>query len=339
MSSELRKRASANFEKYMNLFLATGQVYGLPANRLTTQEWARLNDELKYSGVKLVPGIRDGVLYYWFSKYQKQDKKNGFENAKENVRQKLFRLIKQKYPNLRDDTIIKIIDAGDDTDEIYMLLRHRDNAYRGVSEQQYHRAFHYALMSSKNKLSILSDAPMHMWVPDDSDWACENKSLRGRNWPHDMWFNTEGFHQGWVWFRKLRGNTKVPVLDASNRDGYHISLNVNVSAEMLNALDDIIMQDAGQHINMYKFPKLDRYEKHVVSRHDPVTIYLYSRNPELERRIAVAMRPYARSNEGLIGEMIGYGVDISPETSSRGVSVGEDAANKIATLIRQVKMK
>ena len=72
MSSELRKRASANFEKYMNLFLTAGQVYGLPASRLTTQEWAQLNDELKYSGVKLVPGTKGGVLYYWFSKYQKQ---------------------------------------------------------------------------------------------------------------------------------------------------------------------------------------------------------------------------------------------------------------------------
>ena len=254
MSSELRKRASANFEKYMNLFLTTGQVYGLPASRLTTQEWAQLNDELKYSGVKLVQGIKDGVLYYWFSQYQKQDKKNGFENAKENVRQKLFRLIKQKYPNLADDTIIKIINAGDDTDEIYELLRHRDNAYHGVSKQEYHRALHYMLMSSKNKLDMLTNADYHRWKPDDSDWDCENRTVRGRNWPHDMWFYTEGFYQGWTWFRRLRGNTRAPVKDMGHPDGYHMSLNVNITDEMLHTLDNIIMQDAGQYISMYKVP-------------------------------------------------------------------------------------
>ena len=339
MSVGLRARASANFEKYMNAFLTTGQVVGLPASRLMPQEWAQLNDELKYSGVKLVPGVKNGVLYYWFSKYVPSAKKDVFLSGTDGVKQKLFSVIKQKYPNLADYTVRNIIETGDNVNDIYELLRHRDNAYTGISFKQYHHALQYMLMSSKNKLDMLTNADYHRWEPDDSDWDCENRSVRGQSWPHDMWFTSEGFYQGWTWFRKLRGNTQAPIRDSKNPDGYHVSLNVNISAEMLMALDDIVMQDAGRHINMYKIPKLNKYGRHVVSRHDPVTIYLYSRNPVLEQRIASAMRPFVRSNEGLIGRLIGYGVDISPETSSMGLSVGEKAAQDIALLISRANIK
>ncbi|MBR0212961.1 MAG: hypothetical protein IJQ55_05140, partial [Alphaproteobacteria bacterium] len=101
--------------------------------------------------------------------------------------------------------------------------------------------------------------------------------------------------------------------------------------------DGIMVADGGRYIDSYKFPKTSYYDKHILKRHDPVTIYISARNPELEKKIADAVRPFVRSNEGLIDEMLGYGVSISPETSGTSendLSVGQQAALNISQIIK-----
>lgn len=80
---------------------------------------------------------------------------------------------------------------------------------------------------------------------------------------------------------------------------------------------------------------LDTNDK-ITTRHDPVTIYISARNPELEARITRAVQPFVRSNEGMIGEMLGNGVCINPETSTgqNGISVGQQISQDIANYIK-----
>ena len=77
-----------------------------------------------------------------------------------------------------------------------------------------------------------------------------------------------------------------------------------------------------------------------ITRHDPVTIYLSARNRDIEQKIVRAVAPYARSNQGLLGEILGYGVDISPETTQKyGMSVGEHASMQIYNALRNISAR
>ena len=103
---------------------------------------------------------------------------------------------------------------------------------------------------------------------------------------------------------------------------------------LIKALDDVLAQDAGRYIEYYKFPKSDYYDE-AITRHDPVTIYLSARNRDIEQNIVRAVAPYARSNEGLLGEILGYGVDISPETTQKyGMSVGQVVGRQIYAMLK-----
>ena len=141
-------------------------------------------------------------------------------------------------------------------------------------------------------------------------------------------------HQRWAWERKSRVQRPH-----AKRDIHHISLNVNIVEGLIKALDDVLAQDAGRYIEYYKFPKSDYYDE-AITRHDPVTIYLSARNRDIEQKIVRAVAPYVRSNEGLLGEILGYGVDISPETTQKyGMSVGEHASMQIYNALRNISAR
>ena len=141
-------------------------------------------------------------------------------------------------------------------------------------------------------------------------------------------------HQRWAWERKSRVRQPHAKMDL-----YHISLNVNIVEGLIKALDNVLIQDAGRYIEYYKFPKSDWYDE-AISRHDPVTIYLSARNDDIEQKIVRAVAPYARSNQGLLGENLGYGVNISPETTQKyGMSVGEHASMQIYNALRNINAR
>lgn len=341
MNNLLRLKASRNFEKHLQEFLRFGEVTGLPVERLTEIEWAKLNEDLKSVGVMMVKRQhRNGNMYYFFSKYEeplKKDKIKSFRQGTENAFNYLLGEIRNKYPNISDEAIINMIkDGGKDIELIYEQLRYKQNGrYTGTTPEDLEDAFVFALQSSGNKNELISMAGIHNWNPEKyRNTSVLNMSIQKDN-PYGRNIRMEG-NQDWTWFRKCAGNKLPAVRDYKNPDGFHISLNVNVNRKILSILDDILIEDGGQYIHSYKFPKTNYYDD-VATRHDPITVYLHSRNKELERKIAKAVQPFVRSNEGLIGEMLAGGVSICPDTSSTGISVGKQAAQEIAELISAYK--
>jgi len=112
---------------------------------------------------------------------------------------------------------------------------------------------------------------------------------------------------------------------------YHVSLNVNVNADLVRRLDDVMASDGGRNILMYKMPSVGSREWS--SRADPITIYMRDTNPSLEQKIADAVRPYVRSaDEGLLGRKIADGITIATET---GDPMGMYIVNNIIDHVRK----
>ena len=83
---------------------------------------------------------------------------------------------------------------------------------------------------------------------------------------------------------------------------YHISLNVRVTKDLLQSLDELVRNDKGKIICQYKYPRRHLFDRQVLNRHDPITIYTTKRDANIEQQIVRKAAPYVRSNEGLIGE-------------------------------------
>ena len=331
----LRARASSHFEQYLNDFLISGETTGLPAERLSESEWEQLNDTLKPKGVVLVPKERGGILYYWFRKYylDNNNKINSYDAGREKIVDIITKQIRAKYPNLSETTIKEMIKTGGNVGDIYEKLRYKqDGKYTDVSQQQFQNAVIYALYSCGNKDTLVQIPFYHHWNPDEyRDTYVFNMRV---DWKANRTIEMSGT-QDWTWFRKCGGAVLPPVYDPRNPKGFHISLNVRVTEELLRVLDNILIEDGGRYISSYKFPKGNFYDE-ITTRHDPVTIYISARNPELEARITRAVQPFVRSNEGMIGEMLGNGVCINPETSTgqNGISVGQQISQDIASYIK-----
>lgn len=335
LASALRNRASKNFQKYFDAFIQTGESAGLPASRLTPNEWEQLNDELKSQNIKLVKREKNGIMYYWFTHLPTKTKSDAYTQGRNEVVNMLFDKIKKKYPNISNEAILEMINSrGLDPDQIYEKIRFKQDAhYADVSEQEYHAACEYALSCCDNVPELTAYATMHNWNPNDYYTAVRAQLQSGAALGRDIHMSGK---QNWTWFRRCSGNILPPANGNRNVVGFHISLNVNVYDKTLQALDEILIQDGRQYIDSYKFAKEDHYYSDVLTRHDSITVYMYARNPELEQKIVKAMKPYVRSNEGLLDEILGPGVSISVETSNNnGPSVGKQAANDIAKMIRE----
>lgn len=318
-TTPLRNNASHNFEKYLDEFLQTGRSAGFPTSRLSDPEWEQLNSELATIGIKLIkrPHSKNGKTYYWFAHApQETNNTNKYNTAREDIINMLFDQIKAKYPNIANPTILEIINTrGNDIDAIYDKLRYKqDGHYTDVSEQEYDIASQYALEHCNNNTQ--------------KTWEQLGRHIKMHSSQDGSW-----------WFRSCDGNTVPPVSGNRKSAAFHLSLNVNVYDKTLKALDDILIADGGQYIHSYKFPTTPYYALEILTRHDPITIYMHARNPELEQKIVAAMKPFVRSNEGLIDEILGPGVCISPETSNnnKGPSVGEKAAQDIANMIAKYR--
>ena len=291
--SPLYERASKKFHEYMELFLNTGQPVGLPLHRLSAAEWSELNRLVASRGVSLVPRTYNGGEYMFFTKLS-----NVFQNAAHTVRNRMFDLIKSKYPNLPDVNIEKIITL-DNASAIYNVLRHKQGgAYNTPSVDEHRQAIAYA-----NRARVENNRGM---------------------------VQMGAAYQHWTYVRKFFDNTGYR---NRNEVAYHISLNVPVTWQVVSALDNVLALDAGRVIGYYKFPTENYYDE-CVTRFDPITIYTFRRDPFIEKMIADAVAPYARSNEGLLGEMLGHGVCIVPEIPSGEMSVGQNVAHEISDLLR-----
>lgn len=282
----LCRRASLNFDEYLNSFLADNQSAGLPINRLSERMWTDLNIELlkRYGIILNRETYKNGQEYMFFRR-----KQDVYHMGTQTIRQKLFARIKRAYPNIPDININAMIEESNES-VIYHLLRFKlDGAYDRPTPSEY--------------------APVDKYFRDGG--------MRG-NVRYTENHALFGFYDG-------------PDRIHGRHATYHISLNVTVNIDILAKLEDIIRQDRAKKIQEYKF--FDTYDD-IVKRFDPITIYMYERDAALEQRIYDVIRPYVRSNEGLIGEEVGPGMVIAPETTTLiGKSVGQKAAGDIAKMI------
>ena len=293
-NEDLRSKASQHFQQYVDSILQNGETHGLPVDRMSTEEWEKLNREIKPLGIKLEAG---GDGYMWFKKIiTVQD----LERATDNLNEKMFRELKARYPNVPDENLYEIV-KSDNVGEIYNLLR-------------------YTLPGKEYK----SD-------PIDWEFALDyHKANHIRHYSPDVRRGVP--YDGW-YVRQYLGQDSHPVPYENGGEGYHISLNVKVSPEVLDALDSILQQDSGRYIDYYKFPM---FPDECNRRFDPITIYTRARNPELERMIAEYVAGEVRGNSGLIGEMVGRGVAVAPETSKKyGKSVGSHEADIILNKLQE----
>ena len=377
--NELKNRASKNFDKYLNALLNGTDVYMLPKERLSDREWRELNGLLSEKNVKFIETIERGVPYMQFSKINNHDtfenaaakiKMMRFNELK-NRASKSF----DKYLNaLLNGTDVYMLPKERLSDrewrELNDLLSEKNVKFvekmeRGVPYMQFsktnnHGEFKRATAKVKvmqfnairNKYPYLSDSVIQEIVDNQDNispgeiynmirhtkkkynlsQAEFNKAVAYGKIP-TRYIDVSQYQQ-WTWVRQSRVHQPH-----AKRDIHHISLNVNIVEGLIKALDDVLAQDAGRYIEYYKFPKSDYYDE-AITRHDPVTIYLSARNRDIEQKIVRAVAPYARSNEGLLGEILGYGVDISPETTQKyGMSVGEHASMQIYNALRNINAR
>ena len=109
---------------------------------------------------------------------------------------------------------------------------------------------------------------------------------------------------------------------------YHISLNVDVNADLIRKLDNLMAADDGRHISNFKIPPVGERWRVMA---DPVSIYLTETSPQLERQIAEIAKEYVRTSEsGLLGRKISDGVAIAFETSGNRADIVENIIQQVA---------
>ena len=209
MGDNLRNRASRNFDRYLNNFLATGETRGLPDSRLTKEEWAQLNKSLIEIGVQLVPYTQNGSVYYWFTK---SSRPSVFAHGREELENRLIEIIQHEYPNLPKIAILNILRSYNPTDDdmIYRMLRYKqDGKYTDVSQKEFEDAFYYAITSCANNIELINHDAIHNW--NGIKYIDTHAVIYNLNekWPKDRYINMDG-KQHWTWFRYCGGNTPPP---------------------------------------------------------------------------------------------------------------------------------
>ncbi len=294
-------RANKEFDNYVNYFLKTGEPQGFSVGRMTDEMWNDLSASLIERGIVLHPEVHTSGQKYMVLRSLDWVRKNG--NAAEKTNMKIFDDIKKFYPNVPAGNAYLISNLNTDNlvgrenfaeyeiDDAYKLLRHTR-----PGETLY----------TNESLDDFKKSRAYQL-----DHANRKSGVFGMN--HDGWF--------WRGFSD-QSNHILP----DGRDSWHISINARLCPELLRALDQVVVQDQGRTILEYKFT--DHYSA-VGTRFDTISMYTRARDPELEAAIARAVAPFVRSNDGLMGDMLGKGVSIIRDTSTTDKSVGQVAADKI----------
>lgn len=379
-------RASRSFIKYMQDFIQTGKSVGLPAVRLSDDEWDAVNKKLLPYGVKLVLQYDDGNPYMWFERTTGSSVQadNSASSPLEQLMMrasKNFKKYKQDFLNGVSEPMLPAVRLSQsEWDELNRLIADQGicfvpSVYQGAHYMQFSRVKPENVATPVNNVNAsvfqagssavrtkafnqikqqypnLSDQVVQHMVDnkltlDTNDiYEIVRHSFQPYNTSQSEFINATNYgshdtndisafaYQHWTWSRQAK--RRVP--RESNYCGYHLSLNVHVTTGLIKALDDVLARDMGRHIEYYKFPKADYFEE-AQYRHDPVTIYMYDRDAATEQQIVAAVAPYVRSNEGLLGQILGPGVDINTETSNNGgLSVGKTVAVNIKRILDSVR--
>lgn len=300
---QLMMRASKNFKKYKQDCLNGVSEPMLPAMRLSQSEWDELNRLIAAQGICFVPTVYQGGNYMQFSR------------------------VKPKNAAVPVNANTSAFQAGSSAV--------RTKAFNQIKQQYPNLSDQVIQHIVDNKLTLdtndIYEIVRHSFQPYNTS---QSEFINATNYgSHDTNDISAFAYQHWTWSRQAK--RRVP--RESNYCGYHLSLNVHVTTGLIKALDDVLARDMGRHIEYYKFPKADYFEE-AQYRHDPVTIYMYDRDAATEQQIVAAVAPYVRSNEGLLGQILGPGVDINTETSNNGgLSVGKTIAVNIKRILDSVR--
>ena len=300
---QLMMRASKNFKKYKQDCLNGISEPMLPAMRLSQSEWDELNRLIADQGICFVPTVYQGALYMQFSR------------------------VKPKNAAAPVNANTSAFQAGSSAV--------RTKAFNQIKQQYPNLSDQVIQHIVDNKLTLCTKdiykIVRHSFQPYNTS---QSEFINATNYGAQDTNDISAFaYQHWTWSRQAKN--RVP--RESHYCGYHLSLNVHVTTGLIKALDDVLVRDMGRHIEYYKFPNAD-YFKEAQYRHDPVTIYMHDRDAATEQQIVAAVAPYVRSNEGLLGQILGPGVDINIETANNGgLSVGKTAAVNIKRILDSVR--
>lgn len=384
---ELLFRASRSFAKYIKDFLQTGKSVGLPAQRLSHEEWDAVNKKLLPYGVQLTLQYDKGVPFMWFERATQTIGATENSNSGNSTLTQLMMRASKNFEQYKQDCLTGKAEpmlptqrlSRSEWDELNRLIadqgiRFIPIVYQGHQYMQFSRITPEnratpvngnaaAFQAGANAVRVKAFDQIKQQYPNLSDEVVQHivdnqltldandiyKIIRHALRPYDTpqsefenaankgSFNTDDIfawaYQNWTWSRRAKNR----VARQSNHCGYHLSLNVHVVPGLIDALDKVLAQDMGRHIDYYKFPKANYFDE-IQYRHDPVTIYLYDRDPATEQAIVSAVAPYVRSNEGLLGQILGPGVDINAETSNGGgLSVGQTIAVNIKRILESAR--
>lgn len=375
-------RASHSFNNYLTDFIKTGNSVGLPAGRLSRDEWDTINKKIAKYNVKLVLRYDNNIPYMRFERATGSDIQSDNSNMSplEQLMMRASKNFKQHQSDFMNGVSSPMFPtarmSSSEWDELNRLIadqgiRFVPTTYKGISYMAFSHIAHpgkgdnnasafqsgtaavkeKAYAQIKQKYPNLSDQVVRHIVEHQNEmsWNDIYQMVRHAMQPYDTPMNefvaatqygsksTSDIgvfsYQDWTWSRRA----KHRVQRDTNPVGYHLSLNVHVTPGLIAALDDVLARDMGQHIDYYKFPKANYFDE-IQYRHDPVTIYTYDRDSNTEAQIVAAVAPYVRSNEGLLGHVLGRGVDISPETSVHGgLSVGQSIAVNIRGMLDSIR--
>lgn len=371
MISELTARLSTNFDKYMWRFIDTGENVDFPMNSITWKELQEINKHIKQYGIILAeypknPTIQwllhnkqtyrfdiapgsDGYFEllchrvnknfdYYLNRFLRGEKSAGFLVGcmSERMWMDLNNLLSKHG-------IIMHREKGKNGQD-FMVFRHKKQVFENGTLSLRQRMFNeikqkYPNIPDININAILEETDEHRIYnllrfklnnaydkPTAQDYQDVYKYM-GEHTRNSIEYKADA---GWLW-GKYAGTDRPQ----HGHSAYHISLNVAVNVNALAALDDILRQDRGRIIKKYKIPNT---HAGCVTRFDTITIYTVARDAALEQRIYNALAKYVRSNEGLIGQEIGRGMVIAPETTTKyGRSLGQHVADNIANWFAQIK--
>ena len=358
--SELTTRLSKDFYVQLKRFIDTGKNVEF-ANVIEREELNEVNKTLEQYGVRIWYLILDGgskvaltfeilpgTAGYFkllchraslnFDKYL-----NRFLTDNQTTGLPVNRLSERMWTDLNIELLKRygiILNRETYNGQEYMMFRRRQDVYNMGTQTIRQRLFNRI----KQKYPNIPDININAMIEETDESKIYHllrfkldgpydRPSRDEYAPVDKYFRDGRKRDDVQYFENhaLYGFYSGPDRVHGRRGKYHISLNVSVNVAVLAKIEDIVRQDRSKIIQQYKF--FDAYED-VVTRFDPITIYTYERDADLEQRIYNAIKPYVRSNEGLIGEEIGPGMVITPEiTSSLGKSVGQKAAGDIAKMI------
>ena len=158
---DLRTTASAHFDEYLNQFLQTGQSSGLPAERMSPEQWKQLNAQIANQGVELFETTQNGVRVM---RFRHMDASGKISSILQPFNKQAF-LRRASENSLGHDYYRIVVTNKDDVSAIIAALQ-KQGYY--VSSNMDNSGKYFLAISDKNIFGPWDNAPTN-WLRGGSD--------------------------------------------------------------------------------------------------------------------------------------------------------------------------